>query len=282
MSYRISAWSNGSSRNSHPANRVLRRGLLLGLTFAAGRLSASSAPASAPTTEKPERLVAAAPASATTTTVRALPAPAPQCPSVSADAAKTAAEHRALMQRRSSDFMRALRLRVDEMQRHTALRPAEAMMGELNDYIRAWTQALGSSPEFVDNVAQEVQAAVCDPNAKDSLPSSMMLYARVMRMVPDVATEEVLDCYFDAVKDEGPALWEGLGAWKNSGLPQPGAIAEIEKRAIKEQTRTLLGDGQLAFDPPKVEVDERGLPVVPADAPRAKPFPFYQGGPATP
>lgn len=165
---------------------------------------------------------------------------------------------------RSRDFMSGLRRRLNRMRLISPQQRPEDVIGRLQDYMFGWSEALGSSPEFTTALAEQVQDAVCDQEEGANRDASLMLSARLVRMLPELASEETFDCFFAAATGENPVVWEGIAAWKRSELPKPDAIEELERSATKPQTlHHLKGSAELAAEMPErgLALDARGLPL---------------------
>lgn len=188
----------------------------------------------------------------------------PAARAATSETVDTAAERAQRMQKRSTDLMGNIRDRIRNMHTVTPGQQPAHMAMRLNDYLHAWKEALGSSPEFVDALSDQVREAVCQPQAGEEGTTSMMVYARMMRIMPDLASDEAFDCFFDSVKQEDPVLWEGISAWKISGYPKPAALQALEENASKPMTKQLIDpDQQVAqeMEPKGPELDARGFPL---------------------
>ena len=133
----------------------------------------------------------------------------------------------------------SLALRMDPSE------PAEAAVNQLNEYLSGWGDAIRQSPELVEPLADHVETTLCNPALAQRPAALLMMYGRMMHLLPDLVTAKSLDCYFDQAKDEDAVLWEGLDAWKASKLPKPAAVAALERTATKKQTKhRFLSDAE--------------------------------------
>jgi hypothetical protein len=168
------------------------------------------------------------------------------------------------MRERSREFLGHVGQRLSLIEETSPSQRPEDMIARMHEYVLGWSDALGSSPEFIDALSHQVQGRVCQPGEGAQRPASMMLYARMIRLLPDLASEETFDCYFEHATNEDAVLWEGISAWQRSGYPKPAALEALERAAEKPQTRERLGNGAaFAQDmaPKEFELDERGFPL---------------------
>jgi hypothetical protein len=84
-------------------------------------------------------------------------------------------------------------------------------------------------------MSEQMERTVCAQ--QKSSEATQMLYARMLRVAPELASPRLFDCYFGQNAKEGPVLWEALDAWKVSGLPAPQGFEELKARSKLPQTR---------------------------------------------
>jgi hypothetical protein len=265
-----------------PLLRALKPLAILALGIFAGRLGSSepltrAAPADAGPShaaDVPQAAIATAPLP----TPKCAPGGATSAPSDEERAEQERAAQRERARTRSRLFLGSLQRRIDTLQEQLPEQRPELLVNQLDDYMKGWSDALTDSPEFTNELAEQVTNTLCSEQSKDTRSSSKILYARLINMKSELASDEALDCYFDHVRGEGPELWEGILAWKVSGLPKPSAIEELERGAASERTRSILhldSERQAYATRRPVPLDRRGLPIPSAES-------WAAGAPSTP
>lgn len=167
-----------------------------------------------------------------------------------------AEELRAYEEKQGRDLVALLRERV----RRASVMAAEPMnyegvVNQIQLYLEGWVDGLvRTSPTLADDLAHEIEVAMCDPLTP---AVEIMAYARIGRMMPELTSSAGFECVLGAQIDEGPVLRETLGAYLRSGLPAPEALAGIVARAKDERTLRLL------------RPEQAEKPLAPAPAPEA-------------
>jgi hypothetical protein len=128
-----------------------------------------------------------------------------------------------------------------------AIRPPspEARVELLKPYVRGLAAGLrAGDPLVLDALAAEITNELCDAPL---VPEQTMLIAQLASNLHEVVTTEGLDCFITRTQgEENSALWDILGAWRESGLEKTSATAELEKTAKDPRTqRALMAPEQL-------------------------------------
>lgn len=234
--------------------------------FAGGRLSVETPEPAAPKCDGPKAIDLAS------ALRRAQPADTPQpkvpqraitTPPVHLTQApdETAAEElRAYEEKQGRELVGLLRERVRRAS-FMASEPMnyEGVVNQIQTYLEGWVDGLvRTSPTLVDDLAHEIEVAMCDPQTP---AVEVMMYARVGRMMPELTSSAGFECVLSTKIEEGPVLRETLGAYVRSGLPAPEALAGVVARAKDDRTLQVLSPERVppVAPPPEPEAEEPEL-----------------------
>jgi hypothetical protein len=122
----------------------------------------------------------------------------------------------------------------------------EGVVNAITEYMVGLSDGIArTSPELIFAMSEEIETALCEGGK--TADSMQMVYARMFRSIPELATARSFDCFFEKRTEEDPVLWEGLDAWRASGLPMPKGAGSWQERASKPQTqRRFLSEAQQA------------------------------------
>jgi hypothetical protein len=114
----------------------------------------------------------------------------------------------------------------------------EALAAQMGEYMAGWVDAvIRTAPTLAEDLAAEVETALCDPESK---PSEVMLFARLGRNMPELTSAAGFQCVLGAHPQEDAVLWEVLDSLQGSNLPAPSALEPIAERARDERTLRRL------------------------------------------
>lgn len=116
----------------------------------------------------------------------------------------------------------------------------EGAVNGVTEYLLGMSQGIErAAPELVMAMSAEIESAICGGEQRADV---LMMYARMFRAVPALASSHGLDCFFAQRTAEDPVLWEGLDAWRGSGLPMPKGVEALQAKATMPQTRLRFMD----------------------------------------
>lgn len=145
-------------------------------------------------------------------------------------------ELRKYEQKQSEDLIRLLRTRLKRIViafgRDDV--PPEPIVLQMSEYMAGWVDALiRTAPTLADDLAHEVETAMCDPESTDA---EVMLLSRLSQHMPELSSADALDCVLANHTREDMVLWDALDTLRASGLPAPKALAAVKARARDERT----------------------------------------------
>jgi hypothetical protein len=222
--------------------------IVLGLgaaCFAGGRISASSPEGAAPKCKTPvaidlgQALRRAQPVDKPQPRVPRRAITTPPLHLTTAPDESAAEQLRAYEAKQGADLVGLLRAHVRRVS-FMAANPQDHtnIVNHLSGYLDGWADGLvRTSPTLLDDLAHEVETALCDPQTP---AVEVMLYQRLGRIMPELTSATGFECVLNTGIEEGPVLWETLQTLKVSGLPDPKSLAAIEARATDETTQRIL------------------------------------------
>jgi hypothetical protein len=114
----------------------------------------------------------------------------------------------------------------------------ESILMQQNDYLEGWVEGIvRTAPTLADDLAAEVESALCDPETQ---AGESMLYARLGRLMPEVTSPAAFECALARHTQEDAVLWELLDALGASGLPAPKALDAVARNARDDRTLRRL------------------------------------------
>ncbi len=127
-----------------------------------------------------------------------------------------------------------LRTKEAEMAARPHLNEAEQITAEVLPYMMGVADTIvKTSPEIVDELADEIDSTLCDPSARDS---RKLLMVRLTMALPDTASSRGYDCVFSRESAEDIVTWTALDALRATDLPKSSAIERLEQVATDERT----------------------------------------------
>ena len=222
------------------ARRTLLIGLLVAGAFGAGRISAGRRPdgAERPSPD-PAPAAATAAVAARSRPVQPLPISVgpPPAPGAAADMDPNREQARV---DRAGFLLDRVFEQLKRMSAREELPSAEAQATAVESYLTGLLEgAVDSDPGMRSAFGASLRSRLCGDRAPSDAEAISL--ARMVTVLPDVATAESLDCFFAKAKENVP-LWSMLDAWRSSGLPKTAALARLEASAQDARTVRRLGD----------------------------------------
>jgi hypothetical protein len=122
----------------------------------------------------------------------------------------------------------------------------EVVANELRGYQMGLADGvLRTAPELAPELARRTENVLCDPKATDT---QLMVMARLMGDMPDLATSTGFDCIFKNRSKEDVVLWSALDAWRDSGLERTPGLQHLERQAVDKRTINRLQAEEPAHD----------------------------------
>jgi hypothetical protein len=149
-------------------------------------------------------------------------------------------ELRKYEQKQSEDLVRLLRTRLKRIViafgRDDV--PPEPLVLQMSEYMAGWVDALiRTAPTLADDLAHEVETAMCDPESTDA---EVMLLSRLGQHMPELTSADAIECVLANHTREDMVLWDALDTLRASGLPAPKALADVKARAQDERTQRRI------------------------------------------
>jgi len=221
--------------------RTLLTGLLVAGAFGAGRISVGrrSDAAERPSLDPAPAAVTAGVAARSRPVVQRSPISVrpPPAPGAAADVDPGLGQARV---DRAAFVLDRVFERIRLMSAVDDLPSAEAQATAVGPYLTGLLEgAVQSDPGMRSAFGSALRSRLCGDRAPSD--AEVISLAQMVTVLPDVATEESLDCFFAKAKEDVP-LWSMIDAWRSSGLPKTAALARLEASAQDARTVRRLGD----------------------------------------
>lgn len=114
----------------------------------------------------------------------------------------------------------------------------DALISQQHDYLEGWATAMvRTAPTLADDLAAEIESALCDPETSST---ESLAYVHLAGMMPELSSSAGYDCVFTRHPQEDALLWQSLDVLRESGLPMPPSLEAIAARATDERTLSRI------------------------------------------